>query len=117
MIELWGDIGFLAFGGSTALFTLLYLTLSRWYSTLLGTLIAIFMFSITILCTYISLRIWEIDLPAVEYVRLTVFWLGGLSMTFSVVAFIKVQFGRSDSRFVKKLSHRYDDVKAKESNI
>lgn len=115
MVELWGDIGFLVFSGSTALFTLLYLTLSRWYATLLGTLIAIFMFGVSVLCTYIALRIWGINLPAVEYVRLTVFWVVGLSMAFSVAAFLRVQFGSRSSRLVKKLSTRYDDVRHREA--
>lgn len=107
MLELWGDIGFLVFAGSTTIFTLLYLILSRWYKTLLGTLIAVFMVGVTVLCAYLSLRVWDVDLPAVEYVRLTVFWVLGLAMTTSVYAFLEIQLG---NRLRGRLSCRYADV-------
>lgn len=111
MIELWGDIGFLVFGISTLMFTTLYLTLSRWYKSYVGTIIAIFSVGVVILSAYLSLRIWEVTLPGVEWVRLVIFWILGVTMLASVIGFLEVQFGRRGAKLRQRLSRRYDDVK------
>ena len=111
MVELWGDIGFLLFAISTIIFTGLYLTMSRWYKSYVGTVIAIFSSGVVILSIYLSLRIWEIDMPGVEWVRLSIFWVLGITMLFSVVGFLEVQFGRRGVSLRERLSRRYDDVK------
>ncbi len=111
MVELWGDIGFLLFTGSTAIFTFLYLTLSRWYKSFVGTVIAIFTVGVVVLCAYLSLRIWDVTVPGVEWVRLTIFWVLGLTMAASVIGFLEVQFGRRGEKLRARLSRRYDDVK------
>lgn len=112
MLELWGDIGFLVFTFSSLLFTLLYLTLSRWFKSFVGTIIAIFSVGVVILCGYLSLRIWGINVPGVEWVRLILFWTLGITMFSSVIGFIEVQFGRGRDRLRKRLSKRYDDLKS-----
>lgn len=110
MVEYWGSIGFLVFTFSTLIFTMLYLTLSRWYKSFVGTSIAIFTTSVVILCLYISLRIWDINVPGVDYVRLVIFWILGLTMLTSVIGFLEVQFGRKGARLRKRLEKHYDDV-------
>lgn len=111
MIELWGDIGFLVFTVSSLMFTILYLTMSRaWRKSFVGAAVGIFATSVTILCTYLALRIWEIDLPGVEYLRLVIFWVLGLTMLASVIGFLEIQFGRRGTRVRKRLARRYDDV-------
>ena len=112
LVELWGDIGFLVFTFSTLVFTLLYLILSRWYKSFVGTVIAIFATGVVILCGYLSLRIWDIIVPGVEWVRLGIFWTLGIAMLVSVVGFLEVQFGRRGASLRKRLSRRYDDVKS-----
>lgn len=114
MIELWGDIGFLVFTFSSGIFTLLFLSMSRWYKSFTATLIAIYMIGIVILCTYVTLRIWDISLPGVEWVRLTIFWILGISMTLAVIGFLEVQFGRRGAHLRKRLAKRYTDVKEDE---
>lgn len=109
-IELWGDIGFLVFTFSSIIFTLLYLTLSRWYKSFMGSLIAVFMIGVGVLCVYLALRIWDIELPAVEHVRLIVFWVLGLSMVAAVVGFLEIQFGRRARNLRSRLAEKYDDV-------
>lgn len=110
MLELWGDIGFLVFTFSSGVFTILFLTMSRWYKSFTATLIAIHMVGVAFLCSYVSLRIWNIDMPGVEWVRLTMFWILGLSMVSAVVGFLEVQFGRRGASIRKKLAKRYSDV-------
>lgn len=110
MIELWGDIGFLVFTAGSAIFTLLYLTLSRWYKSFTATLIAIYMIGVVFLCSYLSLRIWDIYVPGVEWVRLTMFWVLGISMFTAVIGFLEVQFGKRGAEMRKKLAKRYTDV-------
>ena len=112
MLELWVDIGFLVFTFSSLVFTLLYLTLSRWYKSFVGTIIAIFSVGVVILCGYLSLRIWGVDVPGVEWVRLTIFWTLGIAMLSSVIGFIEVQFGQGRERLRKRLAQRYDDLKS-----
>jgi hypothetical protein len=111
MLELWGDIGFLLFTVSTLLFTVLYVSMSRWYKSFVGTTIAIFSMSVVILCAYLSLRIWNVALPGVEWVRLVIFWVLGVTMLTSVVGFLEVQFGHRGKRLRERLARRYDDVK------
>lgn len=110
LVELWGDIGFLVFTFSTAIFTVLYLTLSRWYKSFVGTVIAIFSTGVVILCGYLSLRIWDIMVPGVEWVRLGIFWTLGIAMLVSVIGFLEVQFGKRGAALRRRLSKRYDDV-------
>lgn len=111
MLQLWGDIGFLLFTVSSLVFSILYLTMSRWYRSLVGTIIAIFCISVVILCGYLSLRIWDIYVPGVDWVRLIIFWVLGSTMAVSIIGFLEVQFGKRGSRLRKRLSRRYDDVK------
>jgi hypothetical protein len=111
MVELWGDIGFLVFTFSTLIFTILYLTMSRWYKSFVGTIIAIFSVSVVILSAYIAVRVWGFDPPGVEWLRLVIFWILGITMLTSVIGFLEVQFGRRGERLRARLSKRYDDVK------
>lgn len=111
MVELWGDIGFLVFTASSTVFTVLYLTMSRWYRSFVGTIIAIFSISVVILSAYISLRVWGVVIPGIEWVRLTIFWVLGITMLASVVGFLEVQFGKRGEKLRARLSKRYDDVK------
>jgi len=111
MIELWGDIGFLVFTACSMVFTLLFLTLSRWYKSFTATLIAIYMVGVVFLCTYLSLRIWDIEVPGVEWVRLTMFWVLGISMLTAVIGFLEVQFGKRGAGIRKRLAKRYSDVR------
>lgn len=111
MLELWGDIGFLVFTAGSAVFTLLFLTLSRWYKSFTATLIAVYMVGVVFLCAYLSLRVWDIYVPGVEWVRLTMFWVLGISMVTAVIGFLEVQFGRRGARMRKRLAQRYSDVK------
>jgi hypothetical protein len=110
MLELWGDIGFLVFTGSSLLFTLLYLTSSRWYKSIAALIIALFIFSVDIICVYLSFRIWDIVIPGVEWVRLTIFWTLGILMLTSIVAFLEIQFGRRQYKWRTRISKRYTDV-------
>jgi len=110
MLEFWGDVGFLAFTFSTLVFTAMYLTLSRWRKSFVGTVIAIFAVSVLILCAYLSLRIWNVSLPGVEWVRLTIFWVLAITMLTSIVGFFQVQFGKRGQKLRKRLSGQYDDV-------
>lgn len=116
MLELWGDIGFLVFTFSSAIFTFMYLSLSRWYKSFTGSLIAVYMFSIVFLCCYLSLRIWDIQLPGVDYVRLIMFWVLGLAMVAAVIGFLEIQFGRRGAKVRSKLASKYSDVK-EETNL
>jgi hypothetical protein len=111
MVELWGDIGFLVFTFSTLVFTILYLTMSRWYKSFVGTIIAIFSVSVVILSAYIAVRVWGFNPPGVEWLRLVIFWVLGITMLTSVIGFLEVQFGRRGERLRARLSKRYDDVK------
>jgi hypothetical protein len=111
MIELWGDIGFLVFGVSTLMFTILYLTMSRWFKSYVGTTIAILLVGVVVLSSYLSLRIWEVTLPGVDWVRLVIFWVLGITMLASVIGFLEVQFGRRGAKLRQRLAKRYDDVK------
>lgn len=110
MVELWGDIGFLVFSVSTALFTIIYLTMSRWYKSFIGTILAIFTTGVVVLCAYISLRVWGVEIPSVEWLRLILFWVLGVSMLGSVIGFLEVQFGKRGDKLKKRLSRRYEDV-------
>lgn len=111
MLETWGNIGFLVFTFSTLAFTLLYLTLSRWYKSFVGTVIAIFTIGVVVLSFYLSIRIWGFNVPGVEWVRLVIFWALGLTMLTSVIGFLEVQFGRRGARLRNRLAKRYVDVK------
>lgn len=111
MLETWGDIGFLVFTFSTIIFTILYLTMSRWYKSFVGTVIAIFTVSVVVLCAYLSLRIWDIAVPGVDWVRLFIFWTLGITMLASVIGFLEVQFGKRGARLRNRLARRYVDVK------
>jgi TRAP-type C4-dicarboxylate transport system permease small subunit len=111
MVELWGDIGFLVFTACSIVFTLLYLTMSRWYKSFTATLIAIYMVGVAFLCVYLSLRIWDIYLPGVEWVRLTMFWILAVSMLTSVIGFLEIQFGKRGETLRKRLSKKYSDVR------
>lgn len=113
-LGLWGNIGFLVFTFSSALFTLLFLSLSRWYKSFTATLIAVYMFSVVFLCSYFALRIWDIEVPGVEWVRLIVFWTLGLSMVTAVIGFLEIQFGKRGASLRKRLAQRYSDVKEDE---
>ena len=118
MLELWGDIGFLVFTASILIFTLLYFTSSRWYKSLVATIIGLFILSVDIICVYLTFRIWDLSFFGLDWnwVRLVIFWpLGGLMMT-SVVAFLEIQFGKRGDRLRKRLSRRYTDVKS-ENNV
>lgn len=110
MVEFVGDIGFLVFTFSSAVFTLLFLTLSRWYKSFTATLIAIYMVGVVFLCCYLSLRIWDVYVPGVEWVRLTMFWILGVSMVTAVVGFLEVQFGKRGAKMRERLARRYTDV-------
>ncbi len=109
MVELWGDIGFLVFTFSTIVFTALYLTMSRFYKSFVGSVIAIFSVSVVILCGYLSLRVWDVTIPGVEYVRLTIFWVLGLTMLTSIAGFIRVQFVNASKARKKIVSQRIND--------
>lgn len=111
MLETWGDIGFLLFTFSTLIFTLLYLTLSRWYKSYVGTVIAIFTVGVVVLCSYLSLRLWDVTVPGVEWVRLVIFWTLGITMLSSVIGFLEVQFGRRGAKMRNRLAKRYVDVR------
>src|SRR3954468_5010997 len=114
MVELWGNIGFLLFTVSATLFTLAYLTLSRWYKSFIGTILAAFCGGVIILSVYLSLRIWGINVPGVEWVRLVIFWALGFTMLVSVIGFLEVQFGKRGKALRERLSKRYSDVKSRE---
>jgi hypothetical protein len=114
MLQLWGDIGFLVFTLSSAVFTLLYLTMSRWFKSFVGTIIAVFCIGVGFLCGYLSLRIWGVHVPGVEWVRLVMFWTLGLVMLTSVVGFLEVQFGQRGKALRRRLAKRYVDVKEDE---
>ncbi len=109
MVELWGDIGFLVFTFSTIVFTALYLTMSRFYKSFVGSVIAIFSVSVVILCGYLSLRVWDVTIPGVEYVRLTIFWVLGLTMLTSIGGFVQVQFVKASQLRKKILSRNAKD--------
>jgi hypothetical protein len=116
MVEFWGDVGFLLFTFSTWIFTLIYMTLSKaWRKSFIGAVIAIFAVGVSILCAYLSLRIWDVTLPGVEWVRLILFWILGLTMMSSIIGFLEVQFGKRGERFRRRLSARYDDVRKSKS--
>lgn len=111
MVELWGDIGFLLFTFSTLVFTIFYFTMSSaWRKNFIGGIIAIFSVSVTIVCTYLSLRIWNVALPGVDWLRLILFWVLGLTMLTAIVGFLQIQFGRRGKNMRRRLSNRYDDV-------
>jgi hypothetical protein len=115
MLEFWGDVGFLLFTFSALVFTVVYLSLSNaWRKTMAGAIIATFAVSVTILCGYLSLRIWDIDVPGVEWVRFILFWVLGITMLTSIIGFLEVQFGRRGVNFRNRLGKRYDDVKDSE---
>jgi hypothetical protein len=110
VIDLWGSIGFLVLSFGSLLFALLYLSMTRWYKTFMGTLIAIHVTGIGILTTYLSLRIWDIDVPGVEWVRLIIFWVLGLAMIAASIGFLQIQFWDKGAKIRERLSNRYDDV-------
>lgn len=113
MLELWGDIGFLVFTISTLVFSLLYLTSSRWYKSFVAAILALFIVSVDLICIYISLRIWDITIFGLDWnlIRLIIFWPLGILMLTSVVAFLEIQFGKRGDKWRAKLSKRYSDVK------
>lgn len=112
MLELWGDIGFLLFTFSSIVFTIMYLSLSSaWRKSLVGVIIAIFAIGVDVLCGYLSLRVWDIVLPGVEWIRLVIFWTLGITMLVSIVGFLEVQFGQRGEGLRNRLSKRYTDVK------
>lgn len=111
MLELWGNIGFLVFTLSTFMFTVLYLTSSRWYKSFAASIIALFAVGVTFLCSYLALRIWDIYLPGVEWIRLVIFWTFGVAMLSAIIGFLEVQFGRRGSKLRARLAQRYVDVK------
>jgi hypothetical protein len=116
VLDLWGNIGFLVLSGGSVLFTLLYLTMTRWYRTFMGTLIAIHLAGIALLTAYLSLRIWDIDVPGVEWVRLIIFWVLGLAMVAASIGFLQVQFWGRGERIRRRLATRYVDVKEDPEN-
>jgi TRAP-type C4-dicarboxylate transport system permease small subunit len=111
MVQFLGNVGFLLFTTSALLFTLLYLSLSRWYKSFVGTIIAIFSSNVIILCVYLSLRVWHIEVPGIDWVRLIIFWILGIVMAISVIGFLQVQFGKKGARLRSRLSKRYSDVR------
>jgi hypothetical protein len=110
MVDFWGNVGFLVFTFSTLVFTILYISLSRWYKSFVGTAIAVYTTSVVILCVYLSLRIWDVTLPGVEWLRLVIFWVLGMVMLASVIGFLEVQFGRRGVKLRERLSKRYNDI-------
>jgi hypothetical protein len=113
MVEFWGDLGFLLFTLSTLVFTVMYLTLSKaWLKGFIGVVVAILLVGVSILSVYLSLRIWEITVPGVEWVRLVIFWVLGLTMLSSIVGFLEVQFGHRKGK-LRRLAKQDDDVKSR----
>lgn len=112
MVELLGDIGFLVWAFAATVFTVLYLTLSRWYKSLMGVLIGVFVAGESILSLYIALRIWDVPVPAVEWVRLIIFWVLGLAMIISVISFLEIQFGKRGRALRARLAEKrkFDDL-------
>jgi hypothetical protein len=117
MLDLWGNIGFLVLTFSSLIFTFLYLTSSRWYKSFMGSLIAVFLVCVVVLTTYLSLRVWDIEVPGVEWVRLIIFWLLGISMLSAIVGFIEVQFGSRATKLRNRLSKRYSDVRKDDTSL
>ena len=117
MVELWGDIGFLIFTFASVVFAIMYLTLSRWYKTFMGTLIAAYLGAVAVLCFYFTLRIWDIDVPAVDHVRLIMFWILALSMISAIGGFLHIQFSKRAEGLRRRLAERYVDVDRNKSGI
>lgn len=111
-LELWGDIGFLVFTASILVFTFLYFTSSRWYKSMVATIIALFIFSVDVICIYLAMRIWDIPFFGMDWnlLRFLVFWPLGILMTSTVVAFLEIQFGKRGQKWRERLSKRYSDV-------
>jgi len=82
-----------------------------WFQTFMGSIIAIFLVCMDIVCFYFGLRIWGIALPAVDWVRLILFWLMGITMFGATAAFIHVQFSKRGAALRKRLAKKYVDVK------
>ena len=115
MLALWGDIGFVVFVISCLLFTVTYLTMSKWFKSFMGVLIAAFLLSVDIICVYLGLRIWDIVLPGVDWLRLVIFWTLGLTMISAIIAFFQVQFSKRGEKLRKRLAEKYDDVNNKDN--
>jgi hypothetical protein len=112
MLEFWGDVGFLVFTASTLIFTGIYFTLSSaWRKTMVGAIIGIFCVCVLILCAYLSLRIWDVNVPGVEWVRAILFWVLGGTMLTSIIGFLEVQFGKRGKNFRERSARKYDDLK------
>ena len=111
MLEFWVDVGFLVFTLSTLIFTIIYFALSSaWRKTMVGAIIGIFSVCVLVLCAYLSLRIWDVALPGVEWVRLILFWVLGGTMLTSIVGFLEVQFGRRGKRARDRIAAQSDDL-------
>lgn len=111
LLSLLGDVGFIVFVISSLLFTSVFLTMSKaWYKTFMGSLIALFLISVDVICVYFGLRIWQVTLPGVDWVRFFIFWTMGLTMLGATVAFMHVQFSNRGEKLRRRLAQKYVDV-------
>lgn len=111
MLSLLGDVGFIVFVVSSLLFTLVFLSMSQaWYRTFMGSLIAVFLISVDVICVYFGLRIWQVELPGVDWIRFVIFWTMGLTMLGATTAFIHVQFSKRGEKLRKRLAQKYVDL-------
>jgi len=111
MLSLLANIGYIVFVAASVIFTLVFLTMSKaWFQTFMGIIIALFLVCMDMVCIYFGLRIWQVTLPAVDWVRLILFWLMGITMVSATAAFIHVQFSRRGAALRKRLAKKYVDV-------
>jgi hypothetical protein len=119
MLDLWGNVGFLVLTFGSLLFTVSFLLGSKFYKTFMGWVIAVFVTALTVLCLYFSLRVWEIAIPGVEWVRLIIFWVLGLSLVSGAIGFLEIQFGKRGEALRARLAAKqklFDDLQDKKPN-
>lgn len=113
MLEQLGDIGFVVFVVSSMMFTLTFLTMSKaWYKSFMGVVIAIYLISTDVMCIYFGLRIWDVTLPGVDWIRFLLFWLMAVTMIGAVVGLIRVQFSKSGEGLRRRLARKYNSAPA-----
>jgi hypothetical protein len=92
MLEVIGDIGFLLSAAMLILFSLLYLICVRWWTDILGRLIASVLIIIFTIMTLASIRILDVPLPGVQWWRAGLYGGLGVSMTAANAVFVWSQF-------------------------
>lgn len=114
MVETLGNVGYQIGAVGIAAFTLAFLVIVRWWTDLLGRLIAGVLFTLTLVLIMSTLRMLHVELPGGLLTwRLGVFWLFGAVVWSALGTFIWAQFWapriRESARMTTRREYRSEE--------